>query len=132
MPLVPTGSSVTLQPRRASALQRHEHGLVLDGGGDQVLPSGGLERLGDAAQREVVGLGPAAREHDLGRLAPDQRRDGTSRIVQNALRALAEVVNARRIAELIPEHAHDHFQDAGIDRRRGVVVEIYPHENFPS
>jgi hypothetical protein len=38
--------------------QRVQHGLVLDGAGDQMTSAGGLERLGGAADREVVGFGP--------------------------------------------------------------------------
>ena len=44
-------------------LQRDQHRLVLDGGGDQVFAAGRLERLGRAAQREIVGLGAAAGEY---------------------------------------------------------------------
>ena len=43
----------------------------------EVPAAGGLERLGDAAEREVVGLGAAAREDDLGRLG---RRSGRRRL----------------------------------------------------
>jgi len=44
---------------------------VLDGTGDQMAPAGGLERLGSAADREVVRFGAAARKDDFGRIAID-------------------------------------------------------------
>ena len=69
MPLASTGTSVTRQPRRASAFMRVEHGLVFDRARDQVLAPGGFERLGGAADRDVVALGAAGREDDLGRVA---------------------------------------------------------------
>ena len=68
-------------------LERDEHRLVLDGAGNQVPPPGGLERLGDAAQREVVGLGAAAGEHDLGRLGVRSARPTADRA--SSRRALA-------------------------------------------
>ena len=56
--------------RPAAPLERLdgvEHGLVLDARRDEVPAAGRLERLGGAANREVVGLGAAGREHDLAR-----------------------------------------------------------------
>ena len=67
--------------------------------GDQVTAAGRLERLGGAADREVVGLGAAAGEHDLRRVGADQRRDRRSRVVERRLGLLAEVMHARRVAE---------------------------------
>ena len=49
-------------------LERVQDRLVLDGAGDQVAPAGRLERLGRAADGEVVGLGAAAGEDDFGRI----------------------------------------------------------------
>ena len=76
--------SVVRQPRRASALQRVQHRLVFDRARDQMPASGRLERLGGAADREVVRLGAAAREHDLRRIGVDQGRDRRPRLVQRA------------------------------------------------
>ena len=56
-------------------LQGVEDRLVLDGAGDQVPAPGGLQRLGGAADGEVVAFGAAAGEHHLGRLTAQQRRD---------------------------------------------------------
>ena len=53
-------------------LERVQHRFVLDGAGNQVASPGRLERLGGAADREVVGLGAAAREDDFRRLGADQ------------------------------------------------------------
>ena len=57
---------------------------------------GRLERLGGAANREVVRLGAAAREDDLGRIGADQGGDRRPRLVERRLGLLAEVVHARR------------------------------------
>ena len=52
-------------------LERVEDRLVLDARRDQVLPSGHLERLRDAPNREVIGLGTAAGEDDFRRFGAD-------------------------------------------------------------
>src|SRR4029077_12953050 len=97
--------------------------LVLDGTGDEMPPLGGLERLGDAANREVIAFSAAAREDDLGRIPMDQVRDGRPRIVQCRLRLLAEVMNARCIAEKVFGCACQGLERFGGQRGRGVVVE---------
>ena len=85
MPLASTGSSVVVQPRRASALNVLSTASCSMALAMRWRRPVDLERLGDAAEREVVGLGAAAREHDLGRLAPDQIRDRGPRVVEHAL-----------------------------------------------
>ena len=65
------------QQRRAPAaarerLQRVEYRLVFDRAADEVLASGRLERLGGAANREVVRLGAAAGQDDLRRIGVNQ------------------------------------------------------------
>ena len=128
MPVASTGRRVVVQPRRASALKRREHRLVLDGAGDQVLPAGGLQRLGDAPQRKIVGLGAAAREHDFGRLRPDEVRDRRAGVVEHAFGLLTEMMDARRVAEVLGAgRCVMASGDGRVDRRRRVVVEIDAH-----
>ena len=75
--------------------------VMLDRGGDQpvALVAPRLER---PAQREVVGLGAAAREDDLARLRLDGRRDLVARAVHGRTRGAALGVDARRIAMRFP------------------------------
>ena len=103
MPLSSTGSRVVCPAAPGQRLERVEHRLVLDGAGDQVLPAGRLERLGHAADGEVVALGAAAGEDDLGRIGADQRGHRRSGLVDDRLGPLPEVVDARRVAELLPQ-----------------------------
>ena len=83
------------EERRAPAaarqrLQRVQHGLVFDRARDEMTAAGRLERVGGAADREVVRLGAAAREHDLRRIAVDERRHGRSRLVERRFGLLPE------------------------------------------
>ncbi len=105
---------------------------MLDRRGDEMRAAGWLERFSHPAQGKVVSLGPATREHHLGRLAADQCRDRAPRLVEDTLGALAKVVDAGRVSELVAECADHHLQHHRVDRRRGVMVEIDPHRNFPS
>ena len=105
-------------------LERIEHGFVLDGGGDQMLAAGRLERLGGAANGEVVAFGAAGGKHDLRGVAAEQGRDLAPRVVDDGLGLLTEMVNARRVAPHLPDrpvHPVGHF---GRDRGRRVVIEI--------
>ena len=71
---------------------------MLDGGGDQVPAPGGLERLGGAADGEVVALGAAGREDHFGGLGAQQSRHLRPRLVQRRLGLLPEMVDARGVA----------------------------------
>ncbi len=90
----------------------------------EVPPPGGLERLGDAAQREVVRLGAAAREDDFGRLGADELRHRRPRLVEDRLGALAEMMDARRVAEVLGVRAVMTLDDRRVDRGGRVVVEV--------
>src|SRR5262249_38801806 len=94
---------------------------------DRMAAAGGVRRLGDAAQREVVRLGAAAREHDLLRVAADEPRDRRARIVDRRFGLLTEVVNARRVAEEIAGRAGDRLRHFRGWRSRRVVVKIDTH-----
>ncbi len=100
---------------------------MLDGARDEVPASGDLEGLGDAADGKIVGLGSAAREHDLGDLGLQQVGHRRPRVVEDALGPLTEMMDARRVAELLAENARHGLEDGGVDRRRGVVVEVDAH-----
>ena len=111
----------------AAALEgthRGEHGFVLDAAGDEVALAERFERLGDAAQREVVGLGAAAREDDFGGGAADERGDVLTGVVESGLGALAEMVHAGGVAEVVAHGVGHGGNHVGIDGRGRVVVEI--------
>ena len=115
------------QPRFASALTVLQDGLVLDRGRDQMSAAGRLERFGGAAQREVVGLGAAAREDDLGRLGADERRDRRSGVIERRLGPLAEGVDADGLPNCVGRARDDGLDHLGASGCRRVVVEVDPH-----
>ena len=96
---------------------------MLDRGGDQpvALVAPRLER---PAQREVVGLGAAAREDDLARLRLDGRRDLVARAVHGRTRGAALRIDARGIAMCVVQHAGHGLGDLGVHRRRRGMVQI--------
>jgi hypothetical protein len=106
------------QQRRLPAATRErlegiQHRFVFDRARDQLPPAARLERVRCAADREVVGLRAAAREHDFRRIAVHERRDRRSRLVERGLGLLAEVMDARGIAEKITccgRHGIRHFR----------------------
>ena len=109
-------------------LQRVQHGLVLDRAREQMTTAGRLERLGGAADGEVVRLGAAAREHDFGRIGIDERRHRRSGVVQDRFGLLAEMMHARGIPELVAGRANDGLDDLGREGGRRVVVKIDTHQ----
>jgi hypothetical protein len=119
------------QRRRPAAtgegLEGIQDRLVLDRSRYQMAPAGRLERFRHSAEGEVVRLGPAAREHDLGRLGREQLRDARARLVEHCFGALTEMVDARGVAEFVAQHAHHHFGDRRVDRRGCVVIEVDAH-----
>ena len=97
---------------------------MLDGAGDDVVATAPLRRH-RTLDREVVRLGRAAGEGDLRRRRADQRGDLRPRRVHGVLRFPApRVLAAGGVAELLGEVRQHRLEDAGIDGRRGVVVEI--------
>ena len=124
-PSASTGSTRTATPSRASAA------ALSDTAGCSIAEwistrRRRAARAQHALQREVVALGGAAREDDLARLGrADRRRDLLARLLDRGLRAPAVHVRAaRRVAELVAQPRLHRREDARIDRRRGVVVEV--------
>ena len=93
--------SVVCQPRRASALSVFSTASCSMALATRWRRPVGLERLGGAADGEVVGFGAAAGEDDFRRIAVDERRHRRPGLVEGGLRLLAEVMDTRRIAEKI-------------------------------
>ncbi len=74
----------------------------------------GSSCLGRASQREVVGLRPAARQHDLARVGVDEPRDARACVVEHRFGTLAEGVHGRRITKFGAEYTIN-----GVDHLRG-------------
>ena len=100
---------------------------MLDGAGDQMLPAGRLEGLGHASNGEVVALGPAAGEHDLAGIRANQRGHRAAGLVDDRLGPLPEMVDAGRVAELLPQRRGHAVDDGAGGGSRGVMVEVDPH-----
>ncbi len=94
---------------------RRQHRIMLDGG-DQDRPVGTADRL-------VVGLGAAAREHHRRGRRADQSAHRYAGFLQGAPRGAAGLVHRGRVAER-GERAGDRLDHRRPDRRGRVVVEI--------
>ena len=121
------GRKVTSMPRSREGLGGVEHGVVLDGGGDEV---GGFLReeigLQDAEEGEVVALGAAGGEDDLGGAAVEQRGDLLAGVLDGGAGVLALLVDGAGVAEVLdPEGTHG-VEDLGEQRRGGVGVHVDP------
>ena len=127
MPLASSGRTVVRQPRLASALKVLRTASCSMPDVMRCRAPGHLERLGRAANREVIGLGAAAGEDDFRRFGADEGGNGAPRVVDCGLCLLPVVMNTRRIAEKILEGAHHGIGGRRIDRGRRVVIEVNAH-----
>jgi hypothetical protein len=102
---------------------RVQDGVMLDRGRHDVAPT--LPRgKADALQRKVIALAPAAREHDLCRATTKNFRASVTGTVHRPTGVASESVGARRIAVTRREKGKHRFEDRGVNRRRGRVIEI--------
>ena len=74
--------------------------------------------------REVVGLGAAAGEDDLGGAAAEQLGHRLARALDRRPRLLSMMVDGRRVAEVLAEVGPHGLQHLGQHGRGRVVVEI--------
>ncbi len=131
-PQVHHAIAVHRQVRRleAFALQlfdRVQDGVVLDPRGhDVVAPPAFALGIGRAPDRGVVRLGPAAGEHNLPGLCPQQVGDEFARGIERAPRLLAFQVDARGVAPVGCQDRHHCRDHPGIRPRRRRVVEVDP------
>ncbi len=120
---------VHAEPRDAAPLALEpfagvQHRLVLGGGGDDVVAAI-AQRVGDAFERQVVGLGRAAGEDDLPGRCADEVGDLGPRRVHRLLRVPAVgVLAARGIAEVLGEKRQHRLEHARVNRRRRVIVQV--------
>ena len=105
-----------------------EDSLVLDGAGHQVGAPARFQSFSHASDREVVGLGAAGGPDQVVGLGADQ--GGHARPCQIQLRfgLLPKSVHTRGVAEVFGKGLGHAFENRGMEGRRGVVVEIDPHD----
>jgi hypothetical protein len=100
-----------------------EDGVVLDGGGDEVGRFGGFVRE-DAEEGEVVALGAASGEDDLGVEAVEEAGDGGAGLLDGAAGLLALLVDGAGVAVVLhPEGTHG-FKDFGKEGGGRVCVHV--------
>ena len=108
--------------RAAEVVHGLEHRLVLDRGGHEVLAARVAER--DALDGEVVRLGAARGEGDLGGTGAEPSSDRRTRVTQGGRRGLAEPMGARRVAELAREVGPHRLEHLAAHRGGGGFVEV--------
>ena len=106
-------------------LQRVEDGVVLEGGGDQVLFSLPGRRLGRHFQRPVVGFAAAGGEEDLLRAAAEAFRHRGAGVVHRLAGGLPETVQGRGVAVLLGQIRGHGLQHRGQEAGCRGVVRVY-------
>lgn len=97
---------------------------MLDRGGDDV-PALISQREVHALEREVIGLTAAAGEDNLIAVATKQSCYLIARRLKSGLGSSGSPMSARRVTVMIVKKGAHRGGDSGIDRRAGVVVEVY-------
>jgi hypothetical protein len=101
-----------------------EHGLMLRGDADQMVAAS-ARAFRDAADGEVVALGGAAGEDDLGRVGIDRGSDFRARLLNRLARGGAEgVTDAAGVAVILREIRQHRVEHARVDAGGGVIVEV--------
>ena len=101
-----------------------EHGVVLDGGGDDVAACGS-KGVGDAAEGGVVRLGAAAGEHHLAGAAAENAGHGVAGVGEGLLRLLTDAVDAGGVAEKLRHVGQHELQHAPVKGRGARMVHVY-------
>jgi len=110
---------------RAQPRNQLEHRFVFDRRADDV-PARSRRRVGRPADREVVGLGGAAREDNFARRRADKRRHVPARRFDRFLRAPAPLVaRRRRVAERLSEIRKHGVEHPPVDGRRRVGIQVH-------
>ncbi len=115
------GDVAHLAPFAFDLCARPKHRRVLDGTGDHMLALAGSHR---PQQREVVSLGPTAREDNILRPAMQQRGGLPASHFEALLGHLPEMVNTGRVAVHFAETRRHRLEDVRRHRGCRVVVEV--------
>ncbi len=107
-------------------IDRAEHRLVLDRGGDDPVESRVVltRGAGRALHSEIVGLAAAAGEHDLVRPAPAHRSNRFAGLFERGFRGPRAGVRTRRVGRMIGEKRCHRGDRLGPHGRGGGVVEV--------
>ena len=92
-----------------------ENGVMLDGGGDDVIAAI-FAGAGDALDGEIVCLSAAARKHDLRCIGANEGCNPAPGFFYGFSGLSAQGMNARGIAERIPQERKHSLQDIGMKR----------------
>ena len=125
MPRLSTGSSVVLQPRRASAfrvLRTASCSMALATSCRRAPAASATPRIA----RLSASVPPLVKMISCGR-APIRSANRAARDVEPGLRRLSERVYARRVAELAAQDRDGGLEHRRLERRRRIVVEVHVH-----
>ena len=124
-PCSSTGTMSTSKAEALEVLHRVQHGVVLDGAGDDVRAGPGVPlREGDALDCGVDALRPARGEHDLLGPRAEHGGDRLARAGQRLRRGAPARVVRRGVAEVLREQRQHRLERLGPHRRGGGRVEV--------
>jgi len=99
--------------------------IVLDSRGDEVERGvGGYSVVQDSEEGEIVALGAAGGEDDLGGAAVEQASDGVAGVVDGGAGELALLVDGAGVAVVLEEEWAQGLEDLWEKRRGGVGVHV--------
>ena len=122
-PLDPTRTYVTVDALPLQLRARIQHRGMLDSGRNHV-PLRPLRVTHDAEERKIIRLRAAADEHDLLRLAADERGRLPTRHLQALLGHLPEMMDTGRVAIHFGETPDHRLDDFRRDGRCRVMIEV--------
>ena len=113
-----------LEAARLQGLADVQHGVMFDGGGDDMV-AGFLQGGSHALDGGVVGFGAAAGEHHLAVAAAQHAGHPLPRLIQGVARLLPHGVDAGGVAEQLGEVGRHRLQRRRRQRRSAGVVHIH-------
>jgi hypothetical protein len=90
--------------------------------------AGRFQGLGHPPDGGVVAFGAAGGKGNLRRVCADKICNLTTGLIEDSFRLLAEVVDAGRVAPVVPGHPCNEVGNGWSRRGRGVVVEVDAHD----
>ncbi len=117
------------EPLSLQGLRRVQHGVVLDGGGDDVRQRAIVwesepRSPGDTAQGEVIALGRPTGEDDLTWLAAENASAGGARLVDRRARLLPKLIDAGGVPVPLREVGEHRGQYVRVEWGGRRVIEI--------
>ena len=112
-----------------------EDGMVLNGGGDEMLFAPGLLGMHPAAEGHVVRFAAAAGKINLGGVGVHQAGHLHPGILHGVMAGVTQRIQGAGVAVFRGEEGHHFFQNAGVDGGGRRVVSVYKtvfHKGFIS